>query len=384
MQQVGNADTDMAHTTNQFHPIIAYLTAKTAANIVTQPFSLQYRLHTALGRETWAKLWYCCRALDESGRGYVRFPIEMFAALTGGDEKSIYRWLQQGERWGAFRRYSCKKNILSIWLGSLSKTCTKLNLKDWGAVSVQNLLNLRLIRPLTTATLTQKLQQQSRYAASRKIKPDWRKDFGAPHPNEFIPAADQPSLKSPMGEIPCLLHVSESRVFVSKGFTAFGASQKSIGWELGIRPITVQRHQKAAGVVSRQLCQAKQEYAWIDLALDKGATEYHPSHTGQNTHMGYTIEGDTITFEDGIPKGSKKAIANSWQSPVEGFRNRFFRVGKKTYMAKCNVYREDLTLKAMWAARYKHRAASGTVTLEEKSPGAVAHDKSIVRTRGET
>lgn len=360
----------MTHITKTLHPILAQIALHKAIQIVLQPFSLQYRLHTNLGRETWAKLWYTCRALDQKGRGFIKFPVEMIAALTGGDEKSIYRWLKDGRRWGAFRAYSCKHGVLTIWLGSLSKTCFKLNIKNWGAVSVQNLLELRNIRALTTATLTQKLQQRSRYAANCKLKPDWRKLYGSPHPNELLGNIEQSSLKTPEGQVPCVLHISETRLFVSKGFIAFGTSQQTIAKKLGIHPVTVQRHQKTAGMISRQLCQAKSEYAWVDLSLKKEAPEFYVFKGSGDHNIGYRTVGDKVIFEDGIPKGSKHQQVNQFSAPVEEFKNRFFKLGKKYYLAKCNIYREDYELKAMYKARSEHLAKVSQCQFQEISAGA--------------
>lgn len=185
-----------AHT-----PTLAHLLLKPITNI----FNLNFRLHTWLGREPWAKLWYCLRALDRPAKGYYELPIELAEILTGGDEKSIYRWLKKGKASGAFRHSKIRRGILYVWLGGLFSVCEKMNLKNWGAVAVVNLLDISKIRALTTATATQKLQQGSRYAANHKLKKEYRLLYGAPHPNELVKSKQQPSLKSDKGELPFVL-----------------------------------------------------------------------------------------------------------------------------------------------------------------------------------
>jgi hypothetical protein len=91
---------------------------------------------------------------------------------------------------------------------------------------------------------------------------------------------------------------------------------------------------------------------------------------GGNKNIGYSTSGDLVSFRDGIPLGAKKAIANSWRIPAGEFKSRFFRMGDKTWLAKCNVYREDKTLKTMWAARLAHKRKVAQCQLAENSAGA--------------
>jgi hypothetical protein len=367
-----------------------------SAKILLSPFDLQFRLHTSIGRLPWAKLWYCLRALDQEGKGYYEIPIALAELLTDSDEKTIYRWLKAGELKGAFRRYKVRRGTLKVWLGGLFAVCEKLNCANWGTVTVTNLLDLGSIRPLVTATVSQRLQQGSRYAANSKLHPKYRKEYGAPNPSELFQEIEQSSLKkatnSPYkGQVPYLLHISNSRIFVSRNFTAFGVSQNAISCKLGIHKRTVQRHQASLGMTRRQLCQAKQEYAQIESSLKAESTEVFTTDKNgiPNPNLGYKTALDgSIRFLDGLTPGAKKRSApNQWTMPAGSLSGRLFAIGRKRkswFMAKCNIYREDLQLKTMWASReaFERRlklAASGTVTAAEKNePAGVPDDLTIV------
>lgn len=356
---------------------VTWYVLQITTSICVKPFNLDFRLHTWIAREPCAKLWYVLRALDRPACGYYEIPIELAKALTGGDEKTIYRWLQSGRSLGAFRRYKVRRGILCVWLGGLSAVCTKLNLKNWGAVAVVNLLDLGGIRALTTATATQFLQQKSRYAAGRKISADHRKQFGPPLPNEIL-GEPQSSLKmGNPGQVPFVLHVSDSKVFVSKSFAAFGTSQQAISRDLGIHQRTVQRHQVAAGMVKRQLCQKKVEYGWIKNAIGCEVESYHPqglNSTGKSEGIGYDSLGDAIAFSDGFTPGARKSEPNRWTIPKSQLDSRLFRMGDNFWFAKCNIYREELTLTTMRAARKAHRAKVAQCQFRENCAVGQATD----------
>lgn len=357
-------------TDNSLNCSIEITSAQLIADIILSPFNLRFRLHTWLAREPWAKLWYALRALDQEGKGYYQIPIELLEVLTGGDQKTIYRWLKNGQSRGAFRRYKIRDGILTVWLGSLFAVCEGVlpNSNSWGAVAVVNLLDLRKIRALTTATATQKLQQGSRYAANAKLKKDYRLLYGAPHPNELITEYKrQPSLKSAKGEIPpFVLHISKTRIFVSKSFTAFGISQHSISCDLGIHIRTVQRHQAAVGMDCRQLCQGKSEYGQLKRSVEEESLESWAWTEGvQNKNLGYQTIGETTTFFDDRTLGAKKGTRpNQWKMPAGDLGRRLFAIGRKQkryFLAKCNIYRECMDLTSMRASRKAFRQRLGKV-----------------------
>lgn len=352
---------------------------KYTASLILSPFELAYRFHSNISRYPWARIWYAIRALDVCGRGYYEIPLQLLSAICDRSEKSIYQLLKIGKKHGAFRKYSVRRGILHVWLGGLFAVCRKLNLKNWGTVATANLLHLNNLRPLTTAATAQKLQQSARYAVNSQLKPDYRKIYGAPSPNELVP--HQPSTKSATGEIPFVLHVSETRIFCSKSFAAYGVSQHSIAMNLAIHPRTVQRHLAAVEMASRQLCQTKTEYPQLYRSLENEATESWGTVEGKFTDVGYQTIGDKVIFSDGRLKGAKKQRTNTYQ--LRGnLGDRLFRVGKKYFLAKCNIYREQLTLKAMWRRRKQYRDAIScnchSDTFEKIEPSQGADVKSIL------
>ena len=185
------------------------------AKLLTEVYSV--RIHTRIARQPWARLWYECRGIDKDGSGHVTIHIKWLQELLECSDKTIYRWLQQGKRKGAFHSYQVRNGVLEVYLGSLFRVCVKLNWKNWGAVGVVPLSAANAcLRAINTGIVTQQLQQKSRYAADQKLKPDYRKYFGTKHPNSLLKTVGQSSLKPVVGEVPCVLHISEKRIFVSK------------------------------------------------------------------------------------------------------------------------------------------------------------------------
>lgn len=330
------------------------------ANLLTEVFTV--RIHSRIARNPWARLWYLLRGIDKDGSGNVAIAISAATTMLDCSEKTIYRWLQQGKRVGAFRKYRVKNGMLHVYLGGLFKVCWKLNLKQWGVVSECPLSEVNShIRALTTGIVTQKLQEKSRYAVNKRLSKNYRKQFETPHANELLKIDKQPSLKSAVGKIPYLIHKSSKRLFVSRNFICYGTNQDSISTELLIHVSTVQRHHNALNLERRQLCQKKGEYSQIKLALDNDADEFYaidPQGSGEYTQISYKDFGDTVKFSDGVTMGQKKKIPNVHQTNSEAFQRRFFTTGKKyktTWLAKCNIYREDFELTTMRAARRKFK-----------------------------
>lgn len=321
------------------------------------------RIHSRIARHPWARLWYLLRCLDIDGSGHGTISLKDVEELLRCNDKTIYRWLQQGKRKGAFNDYEVRKGILEVYLGSLYRVCKKLNWKKWGVVAECPLADVNAnIRAITTGIVTQQFQQKSRYAADQKLKPQHRKQFGTVHPNELLKNVGQSSPKPQVGEVPCVLHVSEKKIFVSKSFTVYGASQANIASELGIHPVTVQRHHAQLGTPRRQLCQKKGEYTHIKQALEYEIDDFQaldPMGSGSYTNVGFKITGDQALFIDGVPLGAKKNIPNSYITSADGLQQRFFTIGKKwktIYLAKCNLYAEEFTLTTMRAAQRKFRS----------------------------
>lgn len=340
--------------------VLTFTTIYIATRIILQTYTV--RIHSRIARNPWARLWYLCRGIDKDGSGLVEIPLQAVESFLGCKDKTIYRWLQQGKRKGAFRCYRVRNGMLDIYLGSFFKVCWKLNFRQWGTVGTFPLSEVNShIRELATGIATQQLQQKSRYAADKKLKPEHRKLFGTPHPNSlFEKKTGQSLLKTAVGEVPCVLHISEKRLFVSKSFTVFGTSQTTIAREFDIHPVTIQRHQKTLGIERRQLCQSKGEYTHLKQALEHESLEFNaldPMGTGQYTEVGFkVVDEEKAIFSDGIPIGSKKKTPNRYVTSVDGLQQRLFTTGKKrkkTWLAKCNIYEETFTLTTMRYAKRK-------------------------------
>ena len=343
--------------------VLTFTTIYIATKIILKTYTV--RIHSRIARNPWARLWYFCRSVDKDGSGLVEIPLQAVESFLDCNEKTIYRWLQKGKRVGAFQRYRVKRGMLLVCLGSLEKVCVNLNIRNWGTVSTVPLSKVNAhIREVTTGIVTQQLQQKSRYAADQKLKPDYRKYFGTNNPNSlFEKKARQSSLKPAEGVAPCVLHISEKRLFVSKNFTAFGCSQTTVANEFYIHPVTVQRHLKTLGIERRQLCQSKGEYNHLKQALEHESLDFSaldPMGSGQYTEVGYkVVDDERVLFSDGIPLGAKKKTPNHYLTSVDGLQQRIFTTGKgrtkKTWLAKCNIYEETFTLTTMRYARRKFK-----------------------------
>jgi hypothetical protein len=351
--------------------------ASAKAKIILGIFTV--RVHTRVSRYPWARLWYLCRGLDVAGKGWITLPLPVVQSFLDCSDKSAYRWLQQGQKVGAFRKYRVRAGVLTIWLGSLFVVCRQLNLRYWGAVSrvpMADALSLIGLRASATGIVTQKFQQKSRYAANHKLKPEYRKLYGAPDPNElFGDIGGQSSHKKEAGQLPpCVLHISDKRIWASKSFTHFGASQHSISCELGIHKRTVRRHQRLIDMERRQLCQKRRVYSWIKQAWENDSPEYYLDKvmlnaidTGSDTqfkHIGYTQFSEKVAFTDGVPMGARKQTPNKWDIPKAEFGQRFFKMGDDTWINRCNIYRETYQLTTMRAARNKYRQKLANQGLE--------------------
>ncbi|MEC4817297.1 MAG: RepA [Scytonema sp. PMC 1069.18] len=355
----------------EISPQVQLLVTVSASEIVLKRITV--RVHSNVGRYPWARLWYLLRGFDVGGSGLVQLPLEILCDLLNVSVQTIYRWLQDGEAMGAFRKYRVRRGNLEVYLGSLTNVCWHLNLRNWGEVAeVPLLLVNSKIRAVVTGIVTQSKQQKSRYAANSQLKPEYRKAFGAPHPNELLGDIGQSSPKLAVGEVPYVLHMSESRVFVSKSFIHFGVSQVAIGHKLGLNERTVRRHLSELDIESRQICQRKHDYAWIKRALEHESTEFYSwdnDNKGRTTHVGYRLLGNQVHFSDGIPLGAKKQVPNEYDLPAADFERKLFKCGGQWWLARCNVYREEFSLKTMRAARRRFKWELSQCHFQKKSTG---------------
>lgn len=356
---------------------IQLLATIAATKIITASPSV--RIHSQIAsRYPWARLWYLLHGLDD-GSGHLILPLIALTTFLDCSDKSIYRWLISGKGKGAFRYYKVEDGILEVYLGGRNAVCRHLNLKNWGAVAVLPLVvvtSLATLRAVATAATTQQLQQSSRYAANHNLKKDYRKPYGAIDPNILVPENKQPSsLKSTAGEPNFLFHTTDTRIFAKKRFIAYGTSQNTIALELGIHPRTVRRHLGLLEIPRRQICQTKYEYGHLHYGFVKAEVDecwgYDKNGTGR-TDISYRVLGNEVIFSDGTPLGAKpgEKHINTYNIPKDEFGNRFFKMGGKWWMNKCNVYREVIPLTTMRAARRKYHHQLSQCQLSEKAaPG---------------
>lgn len=363
--------------------MIATISALTiSAKLILKPFSV--RIHAKIARNPFARIWYLMRALDFQGRGYGELAVDYCCEILNISTKTLYRWLKDGKQVGAFRRYSLKKGIVKAWLGSLHKVSHALNLENWGAVGAMPLGTANaFLRSAATVISSQQLQEASHYAARTNLKSQAKPLYIPPRPEEIF-ATKQSSLKLASGKLPFVLHVGQKRIFVSKSFVPFGASQESIGKNLGICPLTVQRHQQILNLERRQIMQAKSEYAKFVKAIDFRASyfedeashsllreignDYFLSECNPNAKKGKIDkkgrEGTTPTFEKKITVGT------------------FCRYLGKTWIHRCNLYQPMFDLASMRASRklYKKQREKPPEEAQVTTPnkyGSTSHLKYI-------
>lgn len=340
---------------------------------------LPVRTHGQLMRYSWARLWYCLRAIDLPGSGLVKVvSFTQIKRLLGCASSTVYQWLREAKEAGAIYEYKRRGDRLRIRLGGLLNVCKTLGLENWGATAVLPLGQvLNECRQLATAIATQQLQGQSRYAARKSLSNQEQKFFTMPSALDVIQAGSNASSEPDRGatKIPFLLHVGEKRAFVSKGFIPFGVSQGAIASELAVSDRTVRRHLTHLEVTSRQLVQAKDAYRFIKagIELDYDRCLGEPGI--------YYQQGDReiILHEPNGSTSSKRRGGH--HIPMTGNKlhpecDRFFTYFDKVWIYRCNLYALTYDLKRMRVARnkYKRSLAKHKHSLSSNPSGARISD----------
>lgn len=317
------------------------------AKIITQLFIV--RVHAGIARKPWARLWYLCRALDSQGEGKVNPPVDLVCQLLVCSKSTLYEWLRVGKQEaGAFRYYRFDMNTLFVYQGGLAKVCAALGLESWGATGEVSLLDAsRKLRASATAIVTANLQKKSHYAARRSLKPRERQSYSPPTADALLAEGKRSSQNPAKGQVPFLLYVGERVAFVSKSFVPHGASQRSIGAELGISERTVRRHHRAQGLERRQIAQAKHAYQLIDAAIQWEAEQCYAE-----PDIWYQRRGDNIQLFE--PNGVTSSHREGGHAITRG---RLFRYWGKTWLYRCNLYALcHIRLVSMRAARRQYKA----------------------------
>lgn len=368
---------------------------------------LTVRIHSAIAHyrsesgkgATWAKLWYLLRGLNPGNDGFCKLPLTDVTAILRVSSSTVFEWLREGEAVGAFRKWWTNKGTLVCILTGLEKLTERLGLDQnrgkWGVTTEIALTEIHNIKAWATCAVAQRLQADSHYAARAALSETERKRFRIPKPEQIF---DLPRLYGPsddlasegavgtngsphLGVLPCVLHVGASRVFVSKGFIPYGASQKRVAEAINYRATrTVRRHIQLVGLPTRQLVQAKAAYTKVKEALG------YPNYITLNRRKVVEINtaGPDIAViplptylqaEEGAylleePNGHSTTGKHGGHLIKP---DRFFKYWGKTWLYRCNLYEPTLKLCSM---AYRHRAfeelMSGCSTNSNAFAGVVS------------
>lgn len=314
--------------------------------------------------QAWVRLWYLLRGLDRRGSGFQRLPIVTISDLLGVASSSIYQWLREGKEAGAFRWWKCQRGNLRVAMGGLFSVCrasfsegtSKQGRAPWGVpseVGLHQILSLAQLRAAATVSVTQRLQQLSRFAAWRKLPAPARKIYKLPQPAAFFPSEEAQRLSddNALGSIRCVIHIGKRRVWTSRGFIPFGVSQNAIANERNICDRTVRRHLALMNVDRRQVVQSKAEYKLAAECLhhDGGAVE--PS---EDVNLRSSVDGSYYLSEKGL--GGFNTIKVG-EVGFHRIQSRFFTYGAKpkVWLYRCNIYQPSTKLCTMSAARTRYR-----------------------------
>lgn len=326
----------------------------------------------------WARLWYLLRGLDSQGSGYVCLPAALPIGLLATSSSTFRQWLREGKEAGAFRRWRIRQGILRVALGGLFAVCRSVGLDPdqkkragiapWGVVSkiaLYQVLDLKVLRAAATASVTQRLQQLSRFSAWRNLPAPARKNIRLPQPEAFFVEGQQrASDDSASGAIRCCIHISKHRIWASKGFIPFGTSQHAIARERGVCDRTVQRHLALLEIDRRQIVQSKAEYR-----VAANAVKHDAGSIGLSDDFALVARGDDYYLSErsgNIGEVHTHKVASVGFSAIH---SRFFQYGSKPkiWLYRCNIYQPTMTLCTMSAARARYRR--GNVLQNERAGG---------------
>lgn len=228
-----------------------------ANNLMIPDSNPKIVIHAPLCRTPWGKLYYFCRSLDSSGSGQVLCDRGELLTFFNIDNSTLYRWLRQGRKDGAFRHYSRSKEQFLIYLGSKNVITFNLGLANWGAATTITRSDLGQPNFLDQVTAQQVywLQRRSRTAAVRRARADRVRN-----PNlakiDLSRATDKPTLQFFRNKIP------------------HGTSQTGVAKTLQISDRTVRRHLKPVRRV-QQVHKIPYNQGWAEIQI-AGETGHKP------------------------------------------------------------------------------------------------------------
>jgi hypothetical protein len=210
-------------------------------------------IHAPICRMTWGRLYYFLRSGDPQGSGQVTISRHELLDFFEVDNSTLYRWLQDGRKDGAFRNYSRLGDTFSIWLGSKSAITLALGLPDWGAATVIDRAALAAPewRGRVTAHQTYWQQRRSKTAALNTARMERRKKPQVARIKfNLRRATAKPTLQFIRNKIP------------------FGCNQIGIGKTLNISERTVRRHLKPVSRV-QQAHKIPYPQGWAHIMIAK-------------------------------------------------------------------------------------------------------------------
>ena len=299
------------------------------------------KCHSNLLRFPWSRLWYLCRLNDAIGRGIVCLSWHDTKKRLNCGNSTLWYWLKTGNHAGAFRDYCKDGDRLTIYLGSKAKVSRTLNLDDWGEVtylSFEEIETLFKARNVSSELTVQGMQRASYNAVKRGLNKNERKQYSIPNIDRFFDANNSLCSMGKLGNrIPqsrathYLRHKSDRYFFVSKGFIAYGASQRAIACSIGISDRTLRR--QLLGVERRQIAQSKAEYRPLYEEILSGGGGLKTESYTVDDRAGHTSHIDSLTV-----------------CPA-----RFFKCMGKVWLLKCNLYNLDYQRVKERFARRKYK-----------------------------
>ncbi|MGL5874008.1 MAG: hypothetical protein ACRC2R_16840 [Xenococcaceae cyanobacterium] len=241
----------------------------------------------------------------------------------------------------AFQYYRKQGNFLYIRLGSKARICHCLGLDSWGEtayVDSEVLHCLSLARSQGIAIATQKVQLSAYNAAIRSLDKNERKIHQVIPSSKIFEAVKASLCSAGSRANNFLLYVSKSKVYVSRWFIPYGASQAAIAQSYGVSDRTVRRH--LSGIERRQVAQTKGSYSNLHKTLlSMGGGGINESYTIQE-QAGWTSHYDRLEVQPA----------------------RFFECMGKTWMLRCNLYNLDYQLVKERFARAKYKRSLSEIS----------------------
>jgi hypothetical protein len=222
----------------------------------------------------------------------------------------------------------------------------------WGTTAEVPLHEIRKLKALATGTCSQRLQQLSRFAAWRSLPKKARSQYKLPQPSDFFAGDSSSSVTLPQGAMKCVLHISHSRIFTSKGYIPYGVSQNAIAQERGISDRTVRRHHALLSTPKKQIVQAKAAYKHIQQALRWDAPSFAPE---PDISVQRCSDGQITLTEPSGKVGKPHTVVLK--------PDRLFEYGDRYWIYRCNLYQPKFTLCTMAYRRGEYlrslKAAAG-------------------------